>query len=157
MKKILSLILMMFFVMPQTIYAQHASDPKQDIIRTIDTLFEGMIEADSSKVRSVFSKNAIMQTVVSDGDNGFTTTEGSLNRFLNSVAGSSARDLREVLHGYEIQHDGRLASVWTPYTFYYQDTLSHCGVNSFQMLNKGDGKWEITYIIDTRVQENCSE
>lgn len=157
MKKRLYLILSIIFFSPITLSAQSAESIEKQIISTIDTLFEGMLQADSSKVRSTFTQNAIMQTVVSDDEKGFTVSDGSLSRFLNSVAGSIRGDLREELHGYEIQQDGRLASVWTPYTFYYKDALSHCGVNSFQMINKGDEGWKITYIIDTRIREGCTE
>ncbi|MEM9869076.1 MAG: nuclear transport factor 2 family protein, partial [Bacteroidota bacterium] len=35
-------------------------------------------------------------------------------------------------------------------------TFSHCGINSFQMVNFG-GEWKIIYLIDTRGKEGCLE
>jgi len=45
--------------------------------------------------------------------------------------------------------DGPLAMVWAPYHFYYNGTLLHCGVDSFQLIRTG-GVWKILYIVDTR-------
>ena len=50
---------------------------------------------------------------------------------------------------YDIKIDGNLASVWTPYEFYFNEKFSHCGANSFQLFNN-NGKWEIIYLVDMR-------
>jgi len=52
--------------------------------------------------------------------------------------------------------DGNLASVWTPYEFYFKGQFSHCGVNSFQLV-KSNNEWKIQYIIDTRRKDNCKK
>ena len=51
--------------------------------------------------------------------------------------------------GFDIKIDGNLASVWTPYEFYVNDTLSHIGANSFTMI-KENNQWLIIHLIDTR-------
>ena len=56
----------------------------------------------------------------------------------------------------KIEVDGRLATVWAPYTFYVGKKLSHCGTNAFQLV-KGDMGWQIIQIIDTRNKENCKD
>ncbi|WP_238584548.1 hypothetical protein [Chryseobacterium sp. Leaf180] len=53
-----------------------------------------------------------------------------------------------------IQIDGDLASVFTPYQFYYEGKLAHCGANSFQLVRK-NGIWKIQYLIDTRRKDKC--
>jgi hypothetical protein len=55
--------------------------------------------------------------------------------------------------GYLPGDDG-IASVWTPYAFYFEGKFSHCGVNSFQLMNV-QGKWKITMITDTRRKTDC--
>jgi hypothetical protein len=42
-----------------------------------------------------------------------------------------------------------MATVWTPYTFYYKGQYSHKGINSFQLVKLKEG-WKIQYLIDTR-------
>jgi len=49
----------------------------------------------------------------------------------------------------ELLIDNQLASVWTPYQFYYKEQYSHQGANSFQLVKGVDG-WKIQYLIDTR-------
>ena len=60
----------------------------------------------------------------------------------------------ERLLSFDIRLNGALASVITPYTFYVNDKLSHCGVNSFQLYKK-EGEWKIIHIVDTRKKEGC--
>ena len=81
--------------------------------------------------------------------------ETSFSDFLKSIS-SIPKDIsfKEELLDYQISIDGSMANVWTPYKFYFNDSLSHCGVNSFQLV-KINGKWQIIYIIDTRRKEKC--
>ena len=53
-----------------------------------------------------------------------------------------------------IKIDGPLASVWTPYKFYYAGNFSHCGVNSFQLVKTNDRR-KIQYLVDTRRKQGC--
>jgi hypothetical protein len=46
-----------------------------------------------------------------------------------------------------------MAMAWTPYAFYLGDTLSHCGVNTFHLIRRGDD-WKVFYLVDTR-RQNC--
>lgn len=55
-----------------------------------------------------------------------------------------------------VKVDGPLASVWTPYKFYFKGQFSHCGVNSFQLV-RVNGEWKIQYLIDTRRRNDCGE
>ncbi|MCJ7759077.1 MAG: nuclear transport factor 2 family protein, partial [Gillisia sp.] len=60
------------------------------------------------------------------------------------------------LHSFDIRINGALANVITPYSFYVNGNLSHCGVNSFQLF-KESGNWKIIYIVDTRIKEGCND
>jgi len=57
-------------------------------------------------------------------------------------------------HDFRVEENGLIATVTTPYSFYYNGNFSHCGVNSFQLVNFS-GEWKIVYLIDTRTKENC--
>lgn len=127
-----------------------------EVQQTIDRLFEGMIKSDSSMVASAFKSDAIMQTVRNHEDGSVSIANGELSRFLSDIHRAEPGVLNEKLNGYEIKIDGDLASAWTPYEFYVGETFSHCGVNSFQLLNTDDG-WKIFHIVDTRRRANCVE
>jgi hypothetical protein len=129
------------------------SQPKE-VQAVIDQLFEGMLNSDSSMVANSFRGEAIMQTIRNHPDGTVEVVSGSLNDFLTRIQQSEPGQLNEKLGGYDIKIDGELASVWTPYEFYVGDEFSHCGVNSFQLVNTENG-WKIFHIVDTRRQTSC--
>ena len=73
---------------------------------------------------------------------------------MSSFSKLSKNDADEKIKFEAIHIDGNLASVFTPYEFYYKGKFSHCGANSFQFV-KQNNVWKIQYIIDTRRKENC--
>lgn len=125
---------------------------ENQIKETINNLFTGMKSADAKMLNSVFSENAILQTVSKDG----TIKTDDLKNFLTSVSSSSKNDLDERINFVSIHIDGNLASVFTPYEFYFKGKFSHCGANSFQLV-KQNNIWKIQYLIDTRRKENCKK
>ena len=72
-----------------------------------------------------------------------------LQDFINSIGKQPSGSLDERIAIDKLLIDDHLASVWTPYQFYFKDQYSHQGVNSFQLVKHRDG-WKIQYLIDTR-------
>ncbi|MDP5138985.1 MAG: hypothetical protein NWP83_00775, partial [Spirosomaceae bacterium] len=62
--------------------------------------------------------------------------------------------LDERLSGYDIKIDGDMATVWTPYSFFVNNNVSHCGVNAFTLIRQNDS-WKILSITDTRRKTDC--
>ena len=145
--KILSLCL----ILASTFVFSQASET--DLIKaSVNGLFEGMKTSDSTKINHSFSNNAILQTITKNGE---VKTE-SIKDFAVSISKAEKGSLDEKIVFSNILVDGNLASVWTPYEFYYQGKFSHCGVNSFQLV-KTNNEWKIQYIIDTRRKDNCKK
>ncbi|MDQ8748113.1 nuclear transport factor 2 family protein [Elizabethkingia miricola] len=117
---------------------------------SINRLFTAMKNSDSEGAQASFSKQAILQTIMKTGE---VKTE-NIPAFTKAIAKAVKNTLEERISFSAIHIDGNLASVWTPYQFYFQGKFSHCGVNSFQMV-KENGEWKIQYIIDTRRKDNC--
>ncbi|WP_353146644.1 nuclear transport factor 2 family protein [Chryseobacterium sp.] len=124
----------------------------QDIEKPVRNLFLGMKNADPELVKSVFTENAVLQTITKDG----SVKGDSIQDFITSVSQFSKGDLDERITIEAIHTDGNLASVFTPYSFYLKGKLSHCGANSFQLV-KQNNEWKIQYLIDTRRKDNCRE
>lgn len=155
MKSIKLFILFVFVTgITTSVYAQ--SSEEAEVQATIETLFEGMLEADGDKIAGTFQPDAIMQTIVKNADGEVMVRNGSLEAFVNSIGSAEPGRLNEKIGGYEIKVDGELASAWTPYEFYVGEEFSHCGVNSFQLMKTADG-WKIFHIVDTRRKDNCVE
>lgn len=123
----------------------------QEIEKPVRTLFTAMKNADAELLKSVFSETAVLQTITKDG-----VKNENLNDFIASVSKMQKNDLDERITIEAIHTDGNLASIFTPYSFYFKGKFSHCGANSFQVV-KQNGEWKIQYLIDTRRKDNCKE
>lgn len=135
------------------LFAQNAEETA--VKTTVNTLFQAMQKADSTMLKPLFSPGARLQTVINkQGD--VTVRDEAIAGFINSIGKAKAGTLDERLSGIDIKIDGDLATVWTPYVFYFQDKKSHCGVNAFTLVKIG-GSWKIQTIIDTRRKENCPD
>jgi hypothetical protein len=137
-----------------TTLAQNSAE--QEVQKTIETLFDGMRESDSTKVASAFHKEATMQTILKNEEGKVYLNNGSLEGFLKAIGTEKNEVWDEKISGYEIKIDGELASAWTPYQFYRGENFSHCGVNSFQLMKTGED-WKVFHIVDTRRKDNCVE
>lgn len=129
-----------------------AQKTENDAIKeSVENLFAGMKNADTVMIKSVFADNAILQTITKSDA---VKTE-KLQDFLSSFSKLSKNDADEKIKFEAIHVDGNLASVFTPYEFYYKGKFSHCGANSFQLV-KQNNVWKIQYLIDTR-RTNCNK
>ena len=130
----------------------YAQDKTLAVRQAVDQLFVAMRTADTTLMRQSFTGSAILQTIV-DRDS-VTIRNESINAFITSIGKLTKGDADERLGDLLIKVDGKLASVWAPYQFYYKGKYSHCGVNALQLVQM-QGQWKIQYIIDTRRKDDC--
>jgi hypothetical protein len=150
MKYVLTLSLTMLFT--ASLQAQTTEDSVKAVI---NNLFTAMKTADSVAVKNVFSDWAVLQTISRNKEGGTIIRTDEVAGFASFVGKSTKGDADERISFGAVHIDGALASVWTPYQFYYKGNFSHCGVNSFQLV-RINGQWKIQYLIDTRRKENCN-
>ena len=137
----------------KTFAQQTAADA---VKQSINTLFDGMRKGDSTMLRSVFSKDMVLQSISTNKEGKAVLTTENADAFVKSVGAPHAAIYDERITFGDIKIDGDLASVWAPYKFYLSDKFSHCGVDVFQLMKYADG-WKIIYIVDTRRKDNCIE
>lgn len=130
-------------------FAQKTAE--DEVKESVEKLFAGMKNADTTMIKSVFADNAILQTITK---NNIVKTD-KVQDFVNSISKLSKNDADEKIKFEAIHIDGSLASVFTPYEFYFKGKFSHCGANSFQLVKQND-MWKIQYLIDTR-RTNCNK
>jgi len=111
-------------------------------------MFQAMKQADTTLLKTCFSEKVIFQTIVNKPE-GTVVNNQSVHDFIQSIGKQTPNALDERIEFGAIQIDPLMATVWTPYTFYYKGNYSHKGVNSFQLVKFKEG-WKIQYIIDTR-------
>lgn len=126
------------------------------IKKVIDTFFEGLHKGDSSIVSKTLHKNVKIQTTNTLKEGKKILIDESRSKLLKTIASKkSTQKFLEKILSYDIKIGGNLASVWTVYEFYYNDSFSHCGANSFQLFDN-NGNWEIIFLVDMRRTDNCN-
>ncbi|AGA78248.1 hypothetical protein Echvi_1995 [Echinicola vietnamensis DSM 17526] len=134
--------------------AQGSLAEEEQVKAVVQKLFQGLKERDPEALNAVFADHALLETVQThQGDT--TVKREVVKDFINSIGVIPVEmEIEEKLLGFEVKIDGALAAVWTPYQFYINGKLAHCGVNSLQLVKSG-GEWQIVYLIDTRRKEGC--
>ncbi len=145
MKKILTLSLLLTGTIPAL------ADEHHEAVTPIKQMFNAMREHDGAKLIAQFSKQAKLERITKENK----IHQSDLAKFAKTVSQSS-KYLDEQLLEIKVSQSGNLASVWTPFAFYLDGKLSHCGVNSFQLIQQ-DEQWKIHYLIDNVHQGDCQQ
>lgn len=139
------------------IYQSFAQQHNQEdaVKSTINLLFDGMRNSDTTLIRKAFAAKNTMETIAINKDGKAVVRTENVNNFIKSIGAPHSEKYDERIVFTKVLIDANLASVWTDYKFYVGEKFSHCGVNSFQLF-KGEDGWKIIYIIDTRRKDNCN-
>lgn len=151
MKKLIlaSLILMGFSI-------KGFSQEEEMVKQVVRNMFTAMKNADVALLKSCFSDSAILQTIVVSKEGKVSVRTDAVSAFLQSISKLPKGAADERIEFEKVHVDTNLASVFTPYTFYYNGNKSHCGANSFQLV-KLDGVWKIHFLIDTKRKDECKD
>ena len=136
------------------IISTNAQTAEDSVKAAVNQLFEGMKNVDPNLIRNSFADTAVLQTIARSADGKVVVRNESVADFASSISKQTKGALDEQIQFESVKIDGDLASVWTPYKFYFSGKLSHCGVNSFQLV-RIKGAWKIQYLIDTRRRVGC--
>ena len=150
MKKLLFVILFAFLML--NVKAQMTAT--DSVKATVNHFFEGMKMGDTALIRSSLTEGVIFQSMAQSKEGILSVKTESVDDFIAFIAKEEKGNADERIEFKMVEIDGALASVWTPYKFYYKGQFSHCGANSFQLIKIG-AAWKIQYIIDTRRRQGC--
>ncbi|WP_431157583.1 nuclear transport factor 2 family protein [Winogradskyella poriferorum] len=150
-------VLCLLFFLITTLNVKAQASEVEAVKKTIDDFFEAFHKQDTTAMRSMAKGDILMQSISVNKERETVLNENSYNDFLRNIASiPKDRTFEEKLLNYSIQVDGKMANAWTPYEFWYMEKMSHCGVNSFQLIKEGDA-WKIIYLVDTRRRAGCTE
>jgi len=110
-----------------------------------DTIQLKKYGVDSLELRSI-SQNAQGNTLIN------TSTFLEFRKGIAAIPKEAT--FKEIIHEYRVEENGLLATVTTPYTFYYNEQKSHCGTNIFNLV-KINEQWKILFLMDSRHKDNC--
>src|SRR6476469_8249847 len=145
---------LILFIVLGCLNSSKAQTTEDSVKSTVNLLFKGMITADPQLLRSCFADSAILQTIVTNNEGQTMVRNEAVQGFVDFVSSQKKGAADERIEFEMIKIDGPLASVWTPYKFYFDGKFRHCGVNSFQLV-RINGVWKIQYLIDTRRLTGC--
>jgi hypothetical protein len=137
-----------------THFASFGQTTEDSVKAAVNKLFEGMKNSDGNTVKGAFADSAILQTIGRTKEGQTIIRTDAVSSFVEQVGKAPKGALDERITFETIKIDGPLAIAWTPYKFYYNGNISHCGVNSFQLV-RINGQWKIQYLIDTRRRQGC--
>lgn len=159
MKKLELLFFALAFILcVSPVYSQgDLNKDKQAVKKVINDLFDGMREADSSKVKSLFLKDVQMYTSFTNKEGEKVLKKGELAGFLKAIGSPHDEIWDEKIWDTSVMIDGGIAQVWTNYAFYVGTNFSHCGVDAFHLAKDASGSWKIMHLMDTRRKEGCDE
>lgn len=149
-----NLILSLIFILAMSVNSYSQFDDRSQIIANIKQMFEGMRQVDSTMLIPLFESDAKLESVFFNKNGETESRSSEIAGFITAVGKPREQLWDERIHHYDINIDGPLAIAWTPYSFYVDDTLSHCGVNVFTFVKQGS-EWKIRQIRDTRKKADC--
>ena len=125
---------------------------KEEAKAAVDAFFEAFHKQDTIALGEM-TYGEIKLNSISEKSGKNELKSEDYGEFLKAIASiPETTKFEERLLSYEINVDSKMANVWTPYEFYLDNKLSHCGVNNFQLMwaNKS---WKIINITDTRSKD----
>ena len=147
------LVAMLTTLLAGTSGAQAApAGAEAEVRAVVKRMFDGMHEADSAKVRSVFAPGARFVTVGTRA-NPDTIVYESPDGWLAAIARSN-KSWEERVSNVRVQVDANMASAWMDYVFLLNGAVRHCGVDAME-LSKVRGEWKVTQLSDTRRTTGC--
>ena len=137
------------------VFASAQQSDEEQVKQVVIDFFEAFHKQDTATLRTMAIAEAKMESIGKNQEGQTMLRKGSYDEFLGRIAAIAPdMEYKEELTDYIVKVDGPMANAWTPYKFWMNGELSHCGVNSFQMI-KQNGAWKIFYVVDTRRRENC--
>jgi hypothetical protein len=153
MKKVISLVLCVVSFAVATAQV----DEKAAVQKVVETFFEGFHKQDSVLMKSVLADDVVLQTTGRNKEEKTLFKNEKIEKLITSITSiPDSVSFEEKLTSWSIQVDRTMANAWVGYEFWLNGNFSHCGINSFQMVNF-DGDWKIIYLIDTRGRKGCLE
>jgi predicted enzyme related to lactoylglutathione lyase len=133
------------------------TDEAKAAVRVVEQMFEALKAGDTAAMRAVMHPDArVIQTGTREGQS--FNRVNTLDNFLKAIGGAAAsgRKLEERIYNPEVRIDDNLATVWVQYDFLVDGQITHCGVDSYQLVRIAQS-WRVLQVVDTQRREGCNE
>ncbi len=127
--------------LPTKPFESNVDAESSKVQKVIEDLFDAMRISRGANVSHLFENGATLSSVVTSQLGQTQLQSNSAKGFIDAIRKPRRDQWDEKIWDYDIKIDGPLAKAWTPYSFYLNGKLSHCGVNDFELVKKqGHGK-----------------
>lgn len=126
-----------------------AADEEKPVIAAIQKMFDGMAAHDPEMVKSVMTPDARAVGV----RNGKMGTPRSRDELAQAIAGGSTPILERMWEP-KVLVRGKIANVWAEYDFHANGKFTHCGIDTFLLLQTDEG-WKVFSLTYTMETEGC--
>ncbi|MEN1783721.1 MAG: nuclear transport factor 2 family protein [Bacteroidota bacterium] len=125
------------------------------VTQIITSFFKAFHNKDSLGMKPFMADEVVLQTTGRDQEGNTRFHTQPVDQFYESLAGiPDSIVFEEKLLSWNVKVDRTIANAWVGYEFWWNGNFSHCGINSFQLVNF-NGEWKIVYLIDTRGRAGC--
>lgn len=147
--KNIKLCLALIFICSPLATAQ-GTDDERAAIATVDQLFAAMKARDAGQIKAVFSSDGQLIAIDKprDGKGVSKTRVMTGDAFATLIASSKGAEYIERMPSPEARVSGDLAVVSGRYTFHVGENLSHCGMNTFNLV-RAEAGWKIANAAST--------
>ncbi|MEM1258389.1 MAG: nuclear transport factor 2 family protein [Bacteroidota bacterium] len=150
----LKVVLVTVFLLSVQGFRAQDSD-KEAVRKVVEGFFEAFHNQDSIAMKSFVADDVLLQTTGRNKQGQTQFRSQPIEKLYESIVSiPDSVQFKEKLTSWSIQVDRTMANAWVGYEFWLNGNFSHCGINSFQMVNF-DGVWKIIYLIDTRGRAGC--
>jgi len=150
----LVLILLALFgqpLVPQVSPPDPEPKERKAVLTVIQEFFDTMASKDVTGARRILIPEGRFHSVREQATGPVVQTFTNEEYLKNLAKGKQS--FRERMWNPEVHIRGFIATVWTPYDFWIDGKLSHCGFDSFNLI-KSDGEWKIAGGVYT-VERKC--
>lgn len=151
MKKILVAVVLTLSI-STAIFAQN--DDKKNAWGVIEKMFAEMANHNPTAIAELFTKDSNLTAIVKAKDGKSRVVAMTGEGFSKNFA-EKRGEIREDMYAPKVEVDGDFALVWGRYVFFSDGKVSHCGVNSFNLVRTETG-WKIANAASTIDPTNCT-
>jgi hypothetical protein len=134
-----ALITILFALASSAVHAQ-APPEREAVLKALQVFFDTMTARDVEGARQILVPQGRFH--VMDLARPKSEPRSFSNEEYFAQLQASKQTMRERIWNPEVRVHGPIATVWTPYDFWLDGKLSHCGVDAFDLIKTADG-WKI--------------
>jgi hypothetical protein len=146
-----ALVIIVIVLAPLRAVAQGAGD-RNAVLAAMQVFFDTMTARDVEGARDILVPQGRFHVI--DTRKPGSEPRSFANEEYFAQLQASKQTMRERIWNPEVRVHGSIASVWTPYDFWIDGKLSHCGVDAFDLIKTPKG-WKVAGGVYT-IESNCA-